>query len=169
MTAPQPPEATETAWRIHAAISDWTRKVDTKASFALGIESAVLAGVVTLAGDGHRLAGLTGRWEILFFWLGVAFLISGVLAAVSVVRPRLRDENLVWEARDNFIYFGHLQHWEADELAKALAERPALPVLTRQLINMSKIAWRKHQAVQWSMTLAVVGTLLVGIAAAINS
>ncbi|MFD6548016.1 hypothetical protein, partial [Bacillus cereus] len=58
----------ETAWKIHAALVDWTGKVDTKASFALTIESALLGGVVALSGDGrvfHDLAGASVVWYVL--------------------------------------------------------------------------------------------------------
>ena len=63
-------DATDTAWRIHGALVDWTGKVDTKASFALTIESDVLMRLrlgpprwwsgwqVTLRLGEARLAGL---------------------------------------------------------------------------------------------------------------
>lgn len=41
--------ALDTAWRIHGALVDWTGKVDSKASFTVGVESAALAGVITLS------------------------------------------------------------------------------------------------------------------------
>lgn len=160
-------DAIESAWRVHAAIVDWTGKVDSKASFALAIESALLAGVVALAGDGRRLSDLSGACEKGFFWVGVACLIAAVMAAVFVVRPRLRQTSLKAEAPDNFIFFGHLRHWDAADLATELPKRDMLPVLTRQLVRMSEIAWEKHIAMQWSVLLAFIGSVLVGIAAAI--
>lgn len=160
-------KATETAWRIHAAIVDWTGKVDSKASFALAIESALLAGIVTLSGSGRRLSHLSGAWEHGFFWVGVAALIAAVVAAVFVVRPRLRSKHLKAEAPDNFIFFGHLNHWDPSDLARELPKRDVLPVLSRQLVRMSEIAWEKHIAMQWSVLLAFTGALLVGLAAAL--
>src|SRR3712207_62647 len=112
----------DTAWRIHGAIADWTGKVDTKASFVLTIESALL------------------------------------------VKPRVRRRDMADEWRDNFVFFGHRQSWRPEDLEAALAERSVLPVLTRQLVNMSKIAWRKHLLVEVSMLCAVVGTALVSLA-----
>lgn len=160
-------EAIETAWRIHTVIVDWTGKVDSKASFALAIESALLVAIVTLTADGRRLSDLSGVCENGFFWAGVACIIAAVIAAVFVVRPRLRQKSLKAEAPDNFIFFGHLKHWDAAELATELPKRDMLPLLTRQLVRMSEIAWEKHIAMQWSVLLAFIGSVLVGIAAAL--
>src|SRR5829696_4610104 len=89
-----PPEkdrsAVETVWKIHAALVDWTGKVDTKASFALALESAVIAAIISLTGSGRRLSGLSGFWPLLGFWVGSLCLLLAALAAASVVAPRLR-------------------------------------------------------------------------------
>jgi Family of unknown function (DUF5706) len=154
----------DTAWHIHSALSDWTAKVDAKASFALALESAALAAITTLTGDGRRLDGLSGSTEVLFFSLGLVLLLASMLASVWVVRPRLRQNQAGEEARNNFIYFGHLRHWDANTLSSHLAHDDPLPVLSRQLVVMSKIAWQKHLAVQWSMQLAVAGGSCVAVA-----
>ena len=160
-----PPEkdrsAVETAWKIHAALVDWTGKVDTKASFALALESAVIAAIISLTGSGRRLSGLSGFWPLLGFWVGSLCLLLAALAAASVVAPRLRASATKKEWRDNYIYFGHLRHWSAPDLAKALTKRDLLPVLSRQLVAMSRVAWRKHRRVQASLVLAVIGAALV--------
>lgn len=159
----------DTAWRIHGAITDWTGKVDAKASFALAIESAILAGVITLSADDHLLADLSGWKELWTYRLGVALLVAAVLAVMSVVLPRLRGRRTKSEWRSNFIYFGHLRHWPPDQLTDALQDEPLLPALSHQLVKMSEIAWRKHRALQVSLWLSVVGTALVGVAAALNA
>lgn len=152
----------ETAWKIHAALVDWTGKVDTKASFALTIESALLGGVVALSGDGrvfHDLAGASVVWYV----LGVFTLALSVLCVVLVVRPRLRRGGLQSEARGNFVYFGHLRHLDAAAVQNHLETSNLLPVLSKQLVEMSKIAWTKHRLVQVSMSLAPVGVLFLVI------
>lgn len=161
------PDPRDTAWRIHASIIDWTGKVDTKASFALAIESAALAGIVTLTGSGRRLDGLVGC-EVGFFWTGIAILLIGVLSVITVVAPRLRSTKMPSEWQNNYVYFGHLMHWNAEDLQKVFEEEDPLPAVTRNIIVMSKIAWTKHRRLQVSMWLATFGTALVGIAAVVN-
>jgi hypothetical protein len=157
----------DTAWRIHGAIVGWTISVDSKASFALAIEAAVMAGLIKLAGNG-RLSDLEGYWEKLLFWSGVVALTGGLLAVLLVVRPRLRARRLKHEVAGNFIYFGHAKDWDGSELEEALKERDVLPVLSRQIVKTSKVAWMKHRLLQSSMTLAVIGTALVAMAAWLN-
>ncbi len=146
----------ERAWRIHAAIADWTGKADTKASFALTIESAFLGFVIAFAReDTDRLAENPRGGAILGFvllFLGLAILISA-----AVVIPYLRSSQLKREAAENYVYFGHLRHWKPDDLAKELETGSTLPSLSQQLINMSDIAWSKHRRLQASLLLAGIG------------
>lgn len=158
----------ESAWRIHSAQVDWTGKVDSKASFALAIQSAVMAGIIGLAGGNRRLANLEGFWANTFFWVGMGVLILSVVAVTFVVRPRLRSRKLGAEIPDNFIFFGHLRKWSPQDLEKALVERELLPVLTRQIVEMSKVTWQKHRLLQVSMTGALIGTAFVAIAGVIK-
>jgi hypothetical protein len=161
--------AIENAWKIHGMLADWTGKVDAKASFALAVESAVVATIVTLAGDKGRLSHLTGAWQNGFYWSGLVLLLAAVIAVITVVVPQLRSKKLAKERSENFIYFGHLRHWNSDELCVALERKDILPVLSRQLVHMSNVAWRKHRLLQVSLLLSVLGTALVGIAALMNS
>lgn len=161
-------DAIDAGWRIHGVLVDWTGKVDTKASFALTLESALLTGIVVLSGAHHRLYNLSGFWPLAFYWVGVGVLIFAALSAATVVLPRVRRSAVVQEARDNYIYFGHLRSWDPVDLQEALQTRDVLPVLSRQLVNMSKIAWTKHMRVQVSLILAAFGALLVGLAAIVR-
>lgn len=158
------PDPIDFAWKIHAALVDWTGKVDTKASFALTIETALLAGVVTLSGDGRVFHNLNG-WAVAWYVLGILLLIAAVLCAAWVVRPRLRGANLKAEATDNFIYFGHLRHLTPEVVQERLEGTELLPVLSKQLVEMSKIAWMKHRFVQVSMSLAPAGVVALAICA----
>ncbi|MFC1432949.1 Pycsar system effector family protein [Streptacidiphilus sp. N1-3] len=157
------PEARETAWQIHAAVADWTGKVDAKAAFALTLESALLAGVAAVASADHRLARMGGGVGALL-WTGIALVVVGTALAVLVVTPRVRPKDVVGEASQNFIFFGHLQYWRAIDLERALENTDPLPVLSRQLVVTSKIAWEKHSYVKWSFRSAATGGLLVFLA-----
>ncbi|WP_326945446.1 DUF5706 domain-containing protein [Amycolatopsis sp. NBC_01307] len=150
----------ETAWKIHAAVVDWTGKVDAKASFCVAVESAAVAGIISISADGRGLSRLIGLAEI-FRDLGFAFLAIAILSAITVVTPRIRRAKVREEAGRNFIYFGHLKEWDAVDLASGLRDLDLLPMLTRQIVTMSKIAWQKHRRVQLSMVLAVVGATCV--------
>lgn len=162
-------EATDHAWRIHGAVADWTGKAETKASFALAVETAVLGGIVALTGGHHRLAHLHGS-ALGLFWAGMVLIILGLLAVVGAVVPRLRTKDLEAEAPTNLIYFGHLKYWRNrdDELAEALRKEPILPMLSKQLVETGRIAWQKHRLLQVSMLAACIGSALVAIAAAVR-
>lgn len=149
-----------TAWQLHGTIVSWTANVDSKASFALAIQSGVLIGVVGFTGDG-RLSKIDGTWQTIAFWVGIALISLALLTVTFVVRPRLRSRKLNSEIAENFIFFGHLRKWEPSDLASALSKQDLLPVLSRQLVWMSRVAWVKHRLLQVSMTAAVLGTALV--------
>lgn len=154
-------EAVDNAWKIHAAQVDWTGKVDTKASFAFALESAVIATAVALSAKDRLFSDLPEGIVTLFYWAGLLSLVAGAFFALVVVRPRLKASGVQTTSADNFIYFGHVQYWEADNLAEALKARDILPVITRQIVVMAEIAWQKHRWVQWSMTLGGVGGALL--------
>lgn len=149
----------DTAWRIHGALVDWTGKVDAKASFAFTIESAGVATTVALSGDKRVFSTLEGPWQNVLYYGGIVALLIAAAFSVWVVIPRLRMRHVKKEYPNNFIYFGHLQYWEPEDLPGAIAKRDLLPVLTHQMVKMSEIAWRKHVAVKISMWLAIIGAV----------
>lgn len=59
----------ETAWKIQAALVDWTGKADTKASIALSVQSTVLALVGVLATSGHG-TGVRSVPSQVLLWVG---------------------------------------------------------------------------------------------------
>lgn len=151
------------AWRVHDALDTWTGKVDTKASIVLAIEGAVLGLIVTLASDNGPLADLTGTRHTRFI-VGSVLLAAGAFLSGLAVFPQLGR----WRARtawnSGIIYFGHLRRWDPKALAKHYHEtEDMLPLeqLTRQHVAMSKIAWRKHAFLQYSMGASFLGVLLV--------
>ncbi|MGW0792132.1 Pycsar system effector family protein [Streptomyces sp. NPDC002911] len=153
--------AVKTAWQIHAALQESTRTVDAKASFALAMESAALAGIAALSGTGRSLGRVTGFAEFAL-WAGVVLIGLSAILAVLVVLPRHNGQGRSPDpGADEFLFYGHLRHWAPDDLAQRLAGTDALPSLSSQLVVMSAIAWTKHRRVQQSLLLAVAGSLLV--------
>ncbi|MGW3122010.1 Pycsar system effector family protein [Streptomyces sp. NPDC001107] len=157
-------EPTETAWRIQAAVADWTAKADSKASFALTMQSTALA-VLGLLATSRRAAGdLDSAVPRLLLWVGVLLMVAGVSCAAWAISPNLRKERRGPETSDDFLYFGHLRHLEPAVLEAALRDKDPLPSLSRQVVVMSEIAWTKHRRVQWSLMLAVAGCAAFGLA-----
>lgn len=152
-----------TGWRIHDAHVAWTANVDSKANFVLAIESAMLAGVVAF--DPAQLKTAPARG---FFWTGVMALVLALIGVALVVRPRLRRKRGKVEAFDNFIYFGHMRHWSAEDLESKLAATDMLPMLSRNLVAMAKIAWMKHTLVQRSLEAAFAAGALFALSAWAN-
>ncbi len=155
--------AVETAWRIHAAQTDWTGKVDAKATFAFAAESAAIATVVALTAQDRLYSQIDVWWLWAIYVVGLAGMLVAVGLSSWVVIPRLRKSAVAKESRTNFIYFGHASVWSAEELETALLKQDILPQITRQVVVMARIAWKKHVLVQWSLWIAVAsGFLLVG-------
>jgi hypothetical protein len=151
-------DALDTAWKIHAAQVDWTGKVDGKAVFAFGIQSAALGLAVTLSSTGRLFSELHTAIGFAVYYLGIAALLLGAGCALLVVKPRLRSRAAQREARNAYVYFGHLRHWTAENLASRLRnQNDLLGVLAAQCVTMAKISWRKHRLVQISMISGAVG------------
>ncbi|MFI2368485.1 Pycsar system effector family protein [Streptomyces sp. NPDC018833] len=154
-------EAVKTAWQIHSSLHESTRTVDAKASFALAMESAALAGIAALSGSGRALDRVTGP-AAAALWAGVALIgLSAVLAVLAVIPRHGGEGRSPAPGEDEFLFYGHLRHWSPDDLAQQLVRIDPLPTLSRQLIVMSAITWTKHRRVQQSLLLAVVGSAMV--------
>lgn len=158
----------ETAWKMHAALADWTGKADSKASFSLAVQSATLVLLGALAGSGRLAMGSGSGASQILLWAGSLFMACGAWCAAVTVSPNLHKERRGVNADDDFLFFGHLRTWEPEDLEKALRERDPLPALSRQLVVMSEIAWAKHRWVQWSFVSAVIGAVTLGVAAAVR-
>ena len=151
----------ESAWRIHGVLNDWTGKADAKASFALTIESAFLGAVIAFSNKDRALGQLTDDATLWLYRVGIVALSIAVVLAAAAVMPQIRGRPARHIWRENFIYFGHLRHWNPGVPEQALSERELLPVLSRQLVAMSRIAWIKYRLVQLSLFAALVGGLLI--------
>jgi hypothetical protein len=163
-TPPRHDEVVDYAWRVHGALDSWTGKVDTKASIALAIEIAVLGFVVAQADPEKRFHDLSGG-NLHWYRAAIVLMLLAVLLSLFVVTPQLNRRRSRREWRRNTIFFGHLRHWDPQELAAKLREdRLQEEQLARQLVAMSKIAWRKHASLQWSLVTFALGTACLVLA-----
>ncbi len=151
----------EVAWRIYDNLNDWTARVDTKASIVLALEAGALALVVGLAGEGRALdlGYVLARWSL---GIGVLFLCCAVVLAALVVLPQLRRGHLSDETSKNFIYFGHLRNWKPEALAKQIGHDPDMvDQISTQIVIISKIVWRKHVWLQWSLYSLIAALVFI--------
>lgn len=147
------------AWHITETLHDWTSKVDNKASVILSVETATLGLILVFAGTGKPLGGLAGP-SVWSFRAGVILLALAIVMAASAIFPQLnrRDARKNW--RKNYVYFGHLRRWRPAELVTAVqntATSEADLVRSTEIVALSKIIWRKHAFIQWSMVLVAMG------------
>ncbi|MCN9241980.1 DUF5706 domain-containing protein [Streptomyces sp. RY43-2] len=159
-------EATKHAWQVHAALTEWTRTADAKASFALAMESAALAAVVAMSGPGQRLGRVSGALPETALWTGLTLLALAAVLAVLAVVPRHDHDGRARSAHaDDFLFYGHIRHHTPAELADSLSRHEPLPALTRQMVAMSRILWTKQRLVRQSLLCAVGGCLLIAVGA----
>jgi hypothetical protein len=158
------PTGIEFGWRTHQAIQAWTSSVDTKASIALVIETAVttaaLRALISDTGELHDAKCLHLATAI----AAVVILVLAVACAVMVIFPRLDRRN---GRVTGLIYFGHLRHRSPADISNALAHlRPdeERQQLAAQLHIMSKVAWRKHDWLQRSLASFALGAVLLVVA-----
>lgn len=149
----RPPEQNEHrgvdfGWRVHTAQESWTAKVDAKAAIFFTVEMVLLAAVLAGHGHGKIIDRVHGGWRI-FAEVGSALsLVSAVLAGSTVFPFLGRTRVHMRQYSDHLIYFGHLRHWKPTELTVRLARLTAseeLEQLGLQLVEMSRINWRKHR------------------------
>lgn len=158
----------EIAWKLQTSLDNSTGKADSKASFALAVQSTMLALVGILVHENQNLSNLRTSLALVILWAGIVLLACGACCAAAAVSPNLRKERRGPRPDDDFLFFGHLRHWDPVALEAALKEKDLLPQLSRQIIVMSEIAWTKHRRVQWSFVLAATGSLALGLAAALT-
>ncbi|GHF97408.1 Pycsar system effector family protein [Streptomyces thermodiastaticus] len=159
-------DATRHAWQLQGTLAESTRTADAKASFALAIESAMLAAMVTLAGSEHGLGRISGALARTVLWTGVALLAVSVVLAVLAVLPRHDREGRRRPVhQDDFVFYGHIRHLTAAELEESLRGHDPLPALSRQIVAMSRILWIKQRLVRQSLLIAVGGGVLIAVGA----
>lgn len=158
---PEDDRGVEFGWKAHAAIQDWTRTVDQKASITLVFTTALgtLAAREVLSPEGglHNPVGAQ-LWAVR--GMGLLFATAALLA-LGVVFPQLRRRKAKAEAHAGLVYFGHLRFRCPADVEAALARLDpgeARHQLARQLVHTGRIAWRKHAFLRWSLC-ALVGAI----------
>ncbi|MFC4858004.1 Pycsar system effector family protein [Actinophytocola glycyrrhizae] len=158
---------TDFAWRVHGAQEAWTSKVDTKAAILLALEGGALFAILSANAKGGLLSQIVG-WRQILEIIGASTLLAALVVAVGAVYPQLGSSRSHERAhRGNFIYFGHLRHWEPGRFRAELCAFESdmqLDMLCLQLIEMSKRNWRKHRLVQVSLSLALLSVGFFAIA-----
>jgi hypothetical protein len=163
-------KALDFAWQIHAAVSQWSGRVDTKASIVLTLELAIL-GAITAFSKGQELLSQLSGIPLLSYRIGIILLVGSALLAGVVVFPQLRRRRARRNWQLSLIYFGHLRRWEPADLAQRLAElssQDQLRMLSRQLVASSQVTWSKNHRLQWSMLTALAGAVFVAISAIVT-
>ncbi|MGC4940505.1 Pycsar system effector family protein [Kribbella sp. DT2] len=144
------------AWRIHDAVAGSIGKADTKAGFVATLNTALLAGVLTLAHP-DRL-GATGRVVVS---IGIFLMVAAVLSAVAVVLPILRARHTK-HSNGSVLYFGTIRHHSPDGLVDRLDGEGAVREVCAQAVVLSRLSWIKHRLLQLSLIATIAGTNLVG-------
>jgi len=162
-----PARAVDFGWKVHAAQEAWTAKVDTKAAIFFTLQTALLAALIAAHARDRLLGQLTG-WRHVLGDISIGLSGLAVLVAGAAVVPLLgRSATHRRDHRDHLIYFGHLRHWDADDLAarlKKLTIEDELQQLSRQLVELSRRNWAKHRRLQAALTLAVTAAACVTLA-----
>ena len=149
------------AWRVHETAKGWISQVDAKSAAALAIEAAALGFALVLITNSDTLGQLTtfSRWIL---GAGLALLFGSVMLSMLVLMPRIKMREKK-PSRPGYLYFGHLRHWEKEELAQTLARNQVSDgQIAAQVIALSRVAWRKHVLFQWSLYLLFAGITAVG-------
>ncbi|MGH3864897.1 MAG: Pycsar system effector family protein [Pseudonocardiaceae bacterium] len=146
-------------------MQDWTAKVDTKASIVMALETG-LSSIILAFSDSVRFPN---HPDGALFWAhrsGLVLLFVSIVLAGAVVFPQIRHRSSARSWQDNYLYFGHIRHWQPTELAAELLSgrtRRHLHALSTQLVVMSRVVWRKHVALQCSMLCALLGCIAIGV------
>ncbi|WP_327312721.1 Pycsar system effector family protein [Streptomyces sp. NBC_01235] len=163
------PLAVTTAWRVHASITDWTGRADAKASTALSVELAVLAGAIALITAGHGLGGAGTAVSTVLMGAGTVLVLLGVFLATAALLPRTWQISGEAAPAQNFVYFGSLRAMPPAQVVSGLREANVLEMLSGQLVAMSRIVWWKLMLVKYSLMAAGSGLLLISIAVYVSA
>jgi hypothetical protein len=157
--------AHDLAWRVHNSQEAWAGRVDMKASIVLAFEGVLL--VVTVFSGLAADTGHARTWEGVMWFVGIAVLVLAVVLTCAAILPSIGSpRRLLLAKSDNHIFFGHLRHSSADELAGALGSttpQQQLVMLSRQIVAMSRLNWWKYRLLQVAIVLTATALLALTI------
>jgi hypothetical protein len=147
----------EFAWNVHTTMEGWTARADLKASILLALQGGALFAIFTSEG---LLTAARSRWPVVVTTVAVALLLVATGLSAAALMPALgSSRRLRAERKQQFVYFGHLRHWPADEFGRALVEltpRGEAVMLAEQIVRLGQLNWRKHRLLQVSVALTVL-------------
>lgn len=147
------------AWAFVDRVSPEIARADAKAGFAAPIQLAVLGAV---AGG---IAGIGGALQV----VAGALLLAGVVLAVLVVLPWLPRRFPAGDGAADWLQFGAVGKMDPADLAKWLSSEISMAdAACMRAVRLSRIAYRKHQLICWSVLTGVAGVLTAAMAAAIG-
>jgi hypothetical protein len=157
-------DAEDRAWRIYSSHAEWISRVDAKAAVMLALEGVTLGTVIALTDSGRPFSGLNWWGARVSFAFAVALLFIAIVTSVWAIVPRVRSKHQSRKAMEDFIYFGHTRYWKPEALQEELCQ-PALEVLSRQLVVLAHVAWKKHYLVKWSVWTYLASGVIFAITA----
>lgn len=164
---PRAAPSVEFAWRVHTALESWTAKVDMKASILLAFQGG---GFIFATTSRELFLGARDHRPAVVAALGLGLLATAMALATVTVLPMLGSTRRHRaDHAGEWIYFGHVRHWESTALAARLSrltEQDEVRALSAQLVRMSRLNWRKHRMLQGSVALTVMSmvVMLTGLA-----
>jgi hypothetical protein len=157
------------AWQAHIGVESWVARADLKASILLALQGGAF--ILVVAGSDSPFQA-PARWPAVVALAALGILVIATCLAAAAVMPILGSpRRLRTEHRQHTVYFGHLRLWEPEALGSRLATLSVddeHTMLARQLVFLSRLAWRKHRLLQTAvvMTIVVVVALAVATVAA---
>jgi hypothetical protein len=153
-------------WRVHVAMESWTAKADVKASILLAFDGGMAVLIVT---SRDLMLGHQQRWPTVLAGVALGLLALAIVASAVVVMPVIGSARSHRSSfNDRWIFFGHLRHWTATDLASRvgrLNRTDELDNVTHQLVQMSQINWYKNRLLQSSVVLTVAAICCVTVTA----
>jgi hypothetical protein len=139
-----------------------------KASILLAAEGGLVAVMASMP-DLLATAAKHSGWQIMIWVSALVLLLAAIIAAAAAILPVLGSSRRHRrESGDHLVYFGHLRLGPPSILAARIAQLTPdqeAQMLSRQLVVLSRLNWRKHRYVQTSAVLGVAALLALIVAA----
>ena len=149
--------ARDLAWRLHSNAEAACARADLKVSIMLAFQGSAFVLVATsriiAVGPAHSLS--THAIAVVLM-----LLLGATTAGVAALAPALgarREHRRSYPLQ--YVYFGHLRHWDHAALAARVTSTDTtteVEMLASQVIQISRLTWRKHRLLQVSIAITVV-------------